>query len=286
MRRQARLLRIEARRASNATEAENQPANPSASCWFASLLTPLSIACLSAERSAAISAHAPKPSDSSRFSKWPRPRRSTALLRASVADVTCHVDQARESSRFVICFRAVNSCSDRAAQSRACSTDDSHPAKPSATFRLIMKLVPFLSLQTTSAHKTAISTHARQPRDTSWLSMWPRLVRIESRFALSATGEVTLELTPSLSCSFITWSACSSQLGGASIWPLSSLLSSLLLPLSPERALTVPTTSAFHAVYHVVKPRASLRLTILLSTLSDSRMNSARPKLSRKRYSA
>ena len=112
-----------------------------------------------------------------------------------------------------------------------------------------------------------------------------RLVRIESRFALSATGEVTLELTPSLSCSFITWSACSSQLGGASIWPLSSSLSSLLSPLLPEFAVT-GTASAFHAVYHVVKPRASLRLTILLSTLPDSRMNSARPNLSRERYSA
>ena len=69
---------------------------------------PLRSFCRDAACSAAFSDHVLRPYDKLRLSKWLRPRRSTAFLRASSADDRYHVDQHRDSSRLIRCFRTLD----------------------------------------------------------------------------------------------------------------------------------------------------------------------------------
>jgi hypothetical protein len=61
-----------------------------------------------------------------------------------------------------------------------------HKPAPTATLRSTMKPTPLRSLCKNAARDTAISTHAPNPRDSSRLSTWLRLRRIDSIFAFAA----------------------------------------------------------------------------------------------------
>ena len=94
----------------------------------------------------------------------------------------------------------------------------------------------------------AISSHAPKPRDRPRLSRCPRLLRIDSRFALRTSHVVYHAVQPRESS---RWRKCS-------------------------RAFDMWSSRGATAARHASKPRATFRLTILLRPLRSLRRNSDR----------
>ena len=138
-------------------------------------------------RSTAISSHAPKPRDRPRLSMCPRLLRIDSRFAFSSSIIDCQERKPFDSPRFIMwkkpLLMTVEPCKERVQLS-----------KPSASLRFTIRLSPLRSLRRNAARSSSISTQAPQPRDRPRWRRCPRLLRIDSRFALS-TSHVSYHAT-------------------------------------------------------------------------------------------